>query len=173
MSSTLGKLLIFVAGAAIGSAVTYKCLKTKYDRIVKEELDSIKETFGKKAYKEVKRDANQYEKIIEAGGYASYSEDIKKEVDNVDKPYVISPDEFGDLDYETISLNFYEDGVLADDMDNVIEDVEDIVGYDSFKHFGEYEADTVFVRNDRLKCDYEILADERKFSDVCPGYEED
>ena len=24
-------------------------------------------------------------------------------------------------------------------------------------HFGEYEEDTVFVRNNDLKCDYEIL----------------
>ena len=33
-------------------------------------------------------------------------------------------------------------------------------------HFGEYEDDSVFVRNNRLKCDYEILRDEGEYSDL-------
>lgn len=33
-------------------------------------------------------------------------------------------------------------------------------------HFGEYEEDAVFVRNDAKKCDYEILKDLRRFCDV-------
>lgn len=85
----------------------------------------------------------------------------------MDIPYVISPDEFGqDESYETISLTYYADGVLADDDDEMVEDVENLVGFDSLNHFGEYEDDSVFVRNDRLKCDYEILLDHRKYTDV-------
>ena len=41
---------------------------------------------------------------------------------------------------------------------------DDVVGMESLTHFGEYEDDSVFVRNDRLKCDYEILMDERTYS---------
>ena len=48
----------------------------------------------------------------------------------------------------------------------VVDDVEEIVGEESLTHFGEYEDDSVFVRNDRLKCDYEILLDQRNYSDV-------
>jgi hypothetical protein len=44
--------------------------------------------------------------------------------------------------------------------------VDDVVGFESLNRFGEYEDDSVFVRNDRLKCDYEILLDRRKYSDV-------
>lgn len=47
-----------------------------------------------------------------------------------------------------------------------VDDVEEIVGEESLTHFGEYEDDSVFVRNDRLKCDYEILLDQRNYSDV-------
>ena len=36
-------------------------------------------------------------------------------------------------------------------------------------HFGEYEDDSVFVRNDDRKCDYEILMDQRLYSDVIKG----
>ena len=85
----------------------------------------------------------------------------------MDNPYIISPEEFGAFDdYETISLTYYEDQILADDDDELVDDIEDIVGFDSLTHFGEYEDDSVFVRNDRLKCDYEILMDHRKYSDV-------
>ena len=44
--------------------------------------------------------------------------------------------------------------------------MDEIVGKESLNHFGEYEDDSVFVRNDRLKRDYEILLDQRNYSDV-------
>ena len=50
----------------------------------------------------------------------------------------------------------YEDGELVDAADAII-------GEGSLERFGEYEEDSVFVRNDRLKCDYEILLEPRKF----------
>ena len=67
---------------------------------------------------------------------------------------------------DRISLTYYADGVLADENDEVIEDVEDAVGIDSLNRFGEYEDDSVFVRNDARKCDYEILLDQRTYSEV-------
>ena len=83
------------------------------------------------------------------------------------KPYVISPEEFGEFeDYERISLSYYADQILADEDDEKVEDVDNVVGLESLAHFGEYEDDSVFVRNDRLKCDYEILLDQRTYSDV-------
>ena len=82
-------------------------------------------------------------------------------------PYVISPEEFGDIEeYDTISLTYYADQVLTDDCDEVIGNVDDIVGIDSLDHFGEYEDDSVFVRNDRLRTDYEILQDTRNYFDI-------
>ena len=81
-------------------------------------------------------------------------------------PYVISPDEFSENeDYETESLTYYSDGILADDRDNII-DIDMVVGRESLNHFGEYEDDSVFVRNEELKTDYEILLDTRRYSDI-------
>lgn len=103
-------------------------------------------------------------------GYTNYSniseKEQKKEKEIDDLPYVISPDEFGSLpDYDKISLTLYEDGVLAEDRD-IVEDVDNVVGEASLTHFGEYEDDSVFVRNDRLKCDFEILKDFRTYEKV-------
>ena len=61
------------------------------------------------------------------------------------------------------------DEVLADEEDETVDNVDDIVGADFANHFGEYEDDSVFIRNDRMKCDYEILKDYRSFADVCDG----
>jgi len=107
-------------------------------------------------------------------GYTNYSdmvdekpEEVKEEPMSVDKPYVIAPEEFGELDdYETISLIYYADQILTDDNNVIVDDIEETVGFESLNAFGEYEDDSVFVRNDRLKCDYEILLDQRKYSDV-------
>lgn len=83
------------------------------------------------------------------------------------KPYIISPEEFGEFeDYERISLSYYADQVLADEDDEKVEDVDNVIGLESLTHFGEFEDDSVFIRNDRLRCDYEILLDQRTYSDV-------
>ena len=93
--------------------------------------------------------------------------EIEPTLKPTNKPYVITPDEFGEIDdYETITLIYYSDEVLTDDDDELVEDVENVVGVDSLSHFGEYEADSVYVRNDILKADYELLLDQRNYSDV-------
>ena len=215
MNSTLKNLCVFSLGAFIGSLITWKLLKTKYEMLAQEEIDSVKEVFSKRAktvdlsdysnfdefdeddndeeYAETEHEDEQeesdvvikrgvkpnladYAKMLDEIGYTDYSaittttnkeEEGGNESMNTKKPYVISPDEFGELDeYEAVSLNYYADGVLTDDWDNVIEDVDGIVGKDSLTHFGEYEEDSVFVRNDNLKTDYEILMDVRNFSSV-------
>ena len=126
-----------------------------------------------------KPNVTEYAALLRKQGYTNYSNtDSLSEDSNVfeeemdenminDKPYVISPDEFGELDdYDTISLTYYADQVLTDENDEPVEDIEGTVGFESLNTFGEYEDDSVFVRNDRLKCDYEILLDQRKYSDV-------
>ena len=87
------------------------------------------------------------------------------------RPYVIKPDEFGELDgYETRTLTYYADGYLVDPIDDeIIEEIEELVSFDVFNHFGEYEEDAVYVRNDVGQCDYEILQDEGNFEDIING----
>ena len=96
---------------------------------------------------------------------AGTQEEPEKSENSGDVPYVISPDEFDELDgYTAISLTYFADGVLSDENGIVIDDVEEIVG-DGLNHFGEYDEDAVYVRNDAKRCDYEILKDERKYAE--------
>ena len=119
-----------------------------------------------------KPDIVEYAKILSETGYTNYAErQDKKEKKGVEpvedeRPYVISPDEFGEKDgYENVTLTYYADGVLTDYFDNVISNVDDVVGFDSLDHFGEYEDDVVFVRNEKMETDYEILRDLRDFNE--------
>ena len=173
-------LFIFAAGAAIGSAVTWKLVKTKYEQIANDEIremrdfyynlasenDDIDEYEDDEDYTSDESEKEEYENVVESTGYRNYSNKKEKEVEDLSRPYVISPDEFDTEDYEVVSLLYFDDGVLTDEQYNVIDDVEGLVGEDSLNHFGEYEDDSVFVRDDEKKIDYEILADGRKFSDV-------
>lgn len=119
-----------------------------------------------------KPDIVEYAKILSETGYTNYAErQDKKEKKGVEpvedeRPYVISPDEFGEKDgYENVTLTYYADGVLTDYFDNVISNIDEVVGLDSLDHFGEYEDDAVFVRNEKMETDYEILRDLRDFNE--------
>lgn len=197
MNGTLSKLFMFVAGAAVGSVVTWKLLKTKYEQLAQEEIDEIREFYAERESDEDTEDfEEENDKVdLEHNAYkkpdlATYAATIKElqyaaelnedsddeeeddyygeEDDDVeDRPYVISPEEVGDLDdYELIELIHFADDILTDENHEIIDDIAGTVGLDYAEHFGEYEQDSVHVRNDRRKCDYEILRDERNFEDL-------
>lgn len=47
MKKKLFNVFLFTAGAAVGSLVTWKLVKNKYERIAQEEIDSVKETWAR------------------------------------------------------------------------------------------------------------------------------
>ena len=77
---------------------------------------------------------------------------------------VIEPEAFGeDEEYDQVSLTLYADGILADEDDTVINDVEGLLGEGALDRMGEYEEDALHVKNEARKCYYEILVDNRKY----------
>ena len=190
MNRKLSNVLLFTAGVAVGSLVTWRYFKSKYEVVEDKIEEKTEETEGetededpevsesKMSYK--KPPLKEYVKMVEDNGYVpkTHMEEVKEEIANgewddkdVYEPFIIRPEEYGELHaYETLSLNYYADGVLTDELDNPIEDVESLVPADFADHFGEYEDDVVHVRNDNLECDYEILRDLRKFTDVVGEY---
>lgn len=185
MSNTIKTIFAFSIGSAIGSFITWRFTKNMYKRIAQEEIDSVKEIYSKKSEKDEDEDIDNIKKVecddrFSYENYRTSSEEIKKydeilnkngykkggseETGNYGRPYYISPEEFAEDDeYEVISLKYYADDVLTDEVDDVIYDWENTVGEDFSDHFGEYEEDSVFVKNDRLKCYYEILRDEDSY----------
>lgn len=177
MRNTISNLLFLAAGAAIGSVVTWKLVKTKYERIAQEEIDSVREVYyGKTSTGDSIEDEpdenNEYETLINNAGYKQYVTDKMKEEEvytEMIEPYVIVPEEFDENGYETVTLFYYKDGVLINAITNeIIENGDELLGADFADHFGENEndEDSVYVRNDNVKIDFEILKVEEKFSEV-------
>ena len=181
----LGKIIAFVAGAAIGSLVTLKLVKDKYDSDYQRDVEETREALRKhythteevnEQLKEENKNLRTNAAIISKCGYGYPEIDVivdKEEKDEEEendsmKPYIITPEEYSESDCPQETLNYYQDGVVTDQYDDPISDdtVELWVGRESLNHFGEYEEDSVFVHNPHLNCDYEILADERTWDQV-------
>ena len=189
-------LLCFVAGAAIGSVVTWKLIEKKYKDLADEEIESVIETFKNRKpritkdnvketvekvinkYKEPKEivedivNAERYyienEEEIDEDDESNYTVNIDND-DTVITPYVIEPEQFGEYnEYGTKTLTYYADNVLTDEIDNPItsEEMITMIGPDALDHFGEYEDDSVYIRDEMNEMDYEILKSEKKFSEI-------
>ena len=191
--NTLASLAIFAVGAAVGSVTTYMVVKTKYERIAQEEIDSVKDMYEKEIEKilceetpyeeednlepepieEVKSaEVRSYKDVVKNNGYTNYSnveiEEKERRTEEMAKtgPYIIPPNELGE-EYEIYTLVCYADGVITEyDSGEIVDDVVGAIGEGDIRdHFGEYEEDSVFVRNDARKIDYEVLRDEDNYYD--------
>lgn len=173
-------VIFFTVGSAAGFVTSEKFLKRKYEQLVQEEIDSVKEVFSRHK-KTIVDDSREPDMIFtpkvtkaERTNYRKFGESLKyiekQEEEELEMgPRIIPPDEFGNLDgYDEISLTYYADKTLTDDLDHPMDEdeIEETIGKGSLAHFGEYELDSVFVRNDRLKADYEILMDPRTYAQV-------
>lgn len=206
--NNLKSILIFGAGAAIGALASHYLTKTKYESILEEEIQSVKDIYKKKAEKinceeqvEEKienedieeapqvseKDKTLYGSILKESGYVNYNKysnnkdeykeknEPESEIDPQDRPYIINAEEYGEEPgYDTVTLTYFADKVLVDDVDDIVEHVDAVVGFDNLKVFEEFGASSVYVRNDNLLVDYEILKDDFNYSDLVdkPSMEE-
>lgn len=196
MNCKFTNVLVFAVGAAIGSAVTYVITKSKYERIIQEEVDAFKKDFVEcmtsmeSTTDEESEDDDEERPSIdwdeledldeedeeeeEYDPVEEYTEIVKQYTNEeggamavAKKPYVISPYDFGEQDgYRQMSLTYYSDGVLEDEDNEIVTDVDDLIGAGSLNTFGDYEEDSVFVRNERLRTDFEILKDYRTYEEA-------
>ena len=192
MNDKLSSVIIFCGGVFIGGFLTWDFFKTKYEKIADEEIASVKETFehreprpdknynveevpkGNDAYINVSPGvAERIIQIIDSNGYRNYSNaqiEIEKKGGAADMelkhPYVITPEQYEDnVDYTKVSLTWYSDKILEDDWGNVL-DPDDVIGSDALTTFGQYEKDSVFVRDDDEQIDYEVLLDTRSYKET-------
>lgn len=182
------ELLGFVIGLAIGvvSSALYFRGKTQ------EEINEVRsfylskvgeneatenteaETVEEKVFREfnaTKPEIRDYINTLRERKYVDYSKTAEpddssaKVPDVIADPYVISIDDFGQEEgYDTITLTAYSDGTIANYADDELEDPESTVGEDVLSKFGD--EDVVYIRNDRLKADFEVVRDNRTYVEV-------
>lgn len=185
-------LLIFAAGLAVGAVAGAVLVKNKVLADAKAEIDEVREYYresrGVKEVEEVKEKVEEtidrIQDLIEEHEtetepktekeHTNYSQITKMYMSKdeyqtpmYDDPFVIDPSEFGENpEYDTETLTYFADGVLVDDVDDVIEEPDIVVGLENLKIFEEFGATTVYVRNDIYKTDYEIIRDDWNYSDL-------
>ena len=171
MNKGLG-VLIFVAGVAVGAAVTWKLTQSRVEKLAREEIDSVKAVYSSREsakttvsaekpdimtfYSGKSDDSEKNNEIISENGYGK-----KKDVPNV-STRVISPEEFGENEeYEQISVSLRSDGVLVyDNSDEIVTDPESLFGEGFLEQIGKFEDDCLHLVNDERAAYYEILREE-------------
>lgn len=160
-------------------------LEDKIDNYVKETSNSASE--------ESENDDDEYEEVEEPEEepeedededeeyyaepryrYNSYLNELEyfkgkertDEIGQINVPYIINESDVGDkMDYDLIHLTFYADHILTDDANLPIKDIDEIVGPEALKCFLNEFVNIVYVRNERLGCDFEICRDLRRYAD--------
>ena len=175
-------IFIFALGVVTGTFAGAQIAKKKYEEIANEEIEEIR-AYYKEREKEVKEveepnaveapeeksieveERKQYDNIIKRGNYMAVDEEEQNNV--CDEAYPIDPSEFGnDGKNATETLTYFADGVLVNEVDEVIEDPDLVVGRHHIDIFNEFpDATCVYVRNDLDGTDYEILKDDWCWSD--------
>ena len=168
------EVLYLAVGGIIGGLVGWFVTKTYYKKeaqeiretyaeMEKNKKEEVKENVDEGPKEDVRNNLHEYAELLRSQGYTGSEKHLKNDNKSI---YTIAPDEFGeDENYEALSFTYYNDGVLTDDGDDPVVNISEVVG-DALNHIGEYEPDAVYVRNEKLKTEYEILRDERNYSDV-------
>lgn len=184
-------LLIFAAGLAVGAVAGAVIVKNKVLADAKAEIEEVREYYRSARGKVNRENVEETEEVKEVEkkeyelkdiqvkdepktGLTNYSQITKMYMSKdefqtpmYDDPFVIDPSEFGENpEYDTETLTYFADGVLVDDVDDVIEEPDIVVGLENLKIFEEFGATTVYVRNDIYKTDYEIIRDDWNYSDL-------
>lgn len=158
-------LLIFASGCAVGFAASFCFFKKKYDEKNTVYFGKPKEQ-GENAIEHKPAEllqAHRKESIDYSACYRPSTSDEPKQATRI-----VSPNEFEEAvkeDYEVISLTYYADGVLADELDAPVE----FCGLSNARlkdEFGKYEPDIFYLRNDETCCCYEVARDSRTYEDV-------
>lgn len=154
-----------------------RTLKKEAKRARELQKDIVEDENGNEPEHRVPMNTN--EEMKNSIDISALKRDVKKANEEVFSPVnsdieIISEEEFFNpsVNHEVVELAYWAlDKTLADDQDEMLDNEESIVGSDWANHFGEApdDPDVVYVRNHRLKTDFEILRKDESFAEVVLG----
>lgn len=189
---TRKKIFIYSAAVAISAAACYFGYKFYKKHHVAEDIeDAAEPNIAEKVVEEPAQNTvetstandSTYDILLNHYGLNSDGcDDDEKEEDEPQEAYEVGlnyeiddyihrvdPRECANsLDYDeynVIGYSYYDGNkILTNEYGEELdaEDIEEYIEPDFAEHFGEYESDSVWYRNDRYKCYFEIL---RKYGD--------
>lgn len=104
---------------------------------------------------------------------------VSPDVQNIfDKPEIIPEDEFHaqESGYQQGTLMFYaEDNALCDENDQLIESIDETIGQENLREFGNMSTDpnTVHIRNRKLQLEWEVIRNDGSYARDVQGMVDD
>ena len=150
-------LFSFLVGAAVGAVGAWVYFNKRYFGPVDEPVEEEEVDLHSKITREPKREEKEDDEPNESEktNYHNIVKQYESEKEDVKKPYAITQDDFGDGTMITaVTYSYFEDGIVTDENDDIVEDVDEALGEDFVNHF---EEDLCYIRNEQRHCDYEIL----------------
>lgn len=188
------------SGLAIGSVTTLLILRRRFEMKLEREIDDVKTHFLGRLlemaptvvpdYSEEENDSNQ-EPLFEENTYdiavdvyGQIQKDLSRNIDadvflgesdDEPTPYVVSAEEFSEekTHYDKITLTYFsEDNTLIDDREEIIPNIDELIGPEAVMNFGNQSDDpnVVYIRNNKRNADFEVVLDERSYTEVVLGF---
>lgn len=155
VSFFIGLIFGAAGGAYIAKSIADKKAEDAIEKATLEARDYYKQKFEKK---EEPKPESKVEDMTRIYGKAFDipEERPAPESDAETYAYEIEQDEYGeDPGYTTYSLDYYADGNLVDETDNIVDDPVHMVGGDVLDKL-DVDNPVAYVRNDITKTDYEV-----------------
>lgn len=190
-------ILIFLLGAAGGTAVSYVVLKKKFEKDLINETEAVVEYWRERVEGKLNEDSSdeveEKEDIPEklpkpkaktvpitedpfdytscSVGSSDEEEPIKchTEAPKNRKRFCISQDDFeeGNGLEKYYFTYFEEDETFMDENEQEVKNGEKMVGASNLKHITDYPDRTMYVRNLTEGCDIEITFEDGSYEDFC------
>lgn len=189
-------ILLSVASLGAGFGIGYIFFKKKFEKKADDEISKMREQFNNRLKEiikpepktEKKSKSKSKEKVVVKDINKTIAEQNQSEYVNYSAPYrskksksealediyIITPEQFTESEYNVVTILYYEDGTFTDDDGNIIYNPKDIFGnINVAKSFGQYEEDSVYIRNYSKKIDYEVLLKREDYSSPDEEHPED
>lgn len=106
----------------------------------------------------------------------NFAEEVAKRSE--EHPYIIHQDEFAEnqKEYNQVTYTYYAlDQILTDESEDKVDDQDGVVGVHNLHNFGHGadDYDVVFVRNDRLRLEFEICLTDQSYEEEVLGIHDD
>ena len=182
--------VLLCAGAfSLGYAACYFVMKARFEKVLDERVDAINQAFDKEMIelglevvpvespdKKPSTDTKIFRSEIKKHNYDSFYKDREK-VEKVEEdkeevsespeeggfvePYIITAQQFAtDGILDKVPLTYYINADLVCEEEEAIDDPDSVIGTEFVDHFHDDEEGVVYVRNEKLGTDYEVILDD-------------
>lgn len=167
MKKAIGGALIFSLGFVTGGALAWKLACKKYEKLIDEEVESVKRIFSR--YHETEHEPDI--EILEEDDEEELPEmeeptDIevqilKPQTNGWSVPKIIDEEDVGEEEfYDNDTFHLYSNGTVTDNRDRILteEEINHYVSQEAIDKLNSDEnLDAVYVQNDNLRIYYEII----------------